>query len=145
MAIRRISPTQAKQRLDEAAAVALFDIRERGEYNLGHVPGSTSLPRRDIEFRLARLLPVSNASVIVIGDGGARGERAAAALSRAGFDDVAILKGGFAAWSQAGYPTVSGVNVPSKAFGEKVHAERHPTETTPQELAENIRSGDKPL
>ncbi len=145
MAIRHISPAQAKQRLDEAAAVALFDVRERGEYNQGHIPGSTSLPRRDIEFRLARLLPAQSVPVIVTGDGGARDDRAAVALIRAGCDDVAILGGGFAAWSQCGYSTISGVNVPSKAFGEKVHAERRVPETTPQELAESVRRGAKPL
>ncbi|HEY1266990.1 MAG TPA: rhodanese-like domain-containing protein [Candidatus Binatia bacterium] len=145
MAIRRISPAEAKQRLGEAAALALFDIRERGEYNTGHIPGSTSLPRRDIEFRLARLLPAPSVPVIVTGDVGARDVRAATALDRAGCNDVAILEGGLAAWTQAGYPIASGVNVPSKAFGEKVHAERRVPETTPQELAESIRGGAKPL
>jgi rhodanese-related sulfurtransferase len=145
MPIRRISPTEAKQRLDEAASLALFDIRERGEYNLGHIPGSTSLPRRDIEFRLARMLPVRTGPVIVTGDGGARDERAAPALIRAGCGDVAILEGGFAAWSQCGYSIASGVNVPSKAFGEKVHAEHLVPEITPQQLADSIRGGEKPL
>ena len=145
MAIRRISPAEAKQRFDEAASCALLDIRERGEYNLGHIPGSTSLPRRDIEFRLARLLPVPTVPVIVTGDGGAREEHAAAALSRAGCNDIAILEDGFAAWSQASYATASGGNVPSKAFGEKIHQERRVPETTPQELAESIRRGEKPL
>jgi rhodanese-related sulfurtransferase len=145
MAIRRINPAQAKQRLDEAAALALFDIRERGEYNAGHIPGSTSLPRRDIEFRIARLLPARSVPAIVTGDGGARDERAAVALIRAGCDDVAILEGGLAAWSQCGYSIASGVNVPSKAFGEKIHQERRPPETTPEELADSIRGGEKPL
>src|ERR1051325_5439833 len=145
MAIRRISPARANQRPDGPAPHAFFDIRERGEYNLGHIPGSTSLPRRDIEFRLARLLPAPTVPVIVVGGGGAREERAAASLSRAGCDDTAILEGGFAAWSQAGYATASGVNVPSKAFGEKIPRERRVPEPTPQELAESIRHGEKPL
>jgi len=145
MAIRRISPARAKQRLDGPAPHAFFDIRERGEYNLGHIPGSTSLPRRDIEFRLSRLLPAPTVPVIVIGDGGAREERAAASLSSAGCNDIAILEGGFAAWVKASYAAASGVNVPSKAFGEKIHGERRVPETTPQELAESIRRGEKPL
>ncbi|HEX2386920.1 MAG TPA: rhodanese-like domain-containing protein, partial [Candidatus Binatia bacterium] len=136
MRIRRISPAEAKQRLDEAAARALFDIRERGEYNVGHIPGSTSLPRRDVEFRLARLLPAQSVPVIVTGDGGGRDERAAAALSSAGCLDLVVLEGGFPAWAESGYLTVSGVNVPSKAFGERVHEEYAVPEITAEALAE---------
>ena len=34
--------------------------------------------------------------------------------------DVAVLDGGTKAWAAAGYELFSGVNVPSKAFGEWV-------------------------
>ena len=32
---------------------AVFDVRERGEYNECQIPGTTSLPRSQIEFRIA--------------------------------------------------------------------------------------------
>src|SRR5690606_18054832 len=37
-----------------------------------------------------------------------------------GYHNVAVLKGGQASWTLAGYPVYSGVFVPSKAFGEIV-------------------------
>ena len=50
------------------------------------------------------------------------------------------------AWRNEGRPTVSGVNVPSKAFGEKVHHERNIPDVTPEELKalrrERRRSAD---
>ena len=144
MTVRRISSVLLKQWLDEERLFALFDIRERGEYNAGHIPGATSLPRRDIEFRLARLLPVPTIPVIVAGAGDGREERAAATLIRAGYADVAILDGGLSAWTESGYPRATGVNVPSKSFGEKIHGECNVPEITPEELAERVRGGETP-
>src|SRR5207248_3696579 len=46
--------------------------------------------------------------------------RAAAILAAAGYDDLTWLEGGIAAWAAAGREVFSGVNVPSKAFGEFV-------------------------
>ena len=47
---------------DLAAAIddldlALIDVRETGEYNTAHIPGSWSLPRRQIEARIADMVP----------------------------------------------------------------------------------------
>ena len=47
-------------------------------------------------------------------------ERLAEILRGLGCTDVAVLEGGTPAWGAAGYELFSGVNVPSKAFGEWV-------------------------
>ena len=36
---------------------AVFDVRERGEFNSGQIANATSLPRSQIEFRIAELVP----------------------------------------------------------------------------------------
>ena len=38
---------------------AVFDVRERGEFNQCQIPTTTSLPRSQIEFRLAQLFPIT--------------------------------------------------------------------------------------
>ena len=58
-----------------------------------------------------------------------------------GYSEVSILDGGLTAWRNEGRPTVSGVNVPSKAFGEKVHHERNIPDVTPEELKALRESG----
>ena len=55
-------------------------------------------------------------------------------LGEFGYENVSILDGGLPGWRKEGLPTVSGVNVPSKAFGEKVHHERTIPEISPEEL-----------
>ena len=113
---------------------AVLDVRERGEYNHCQIPYTTSLPRRQIEFRIAELVPDRKVQLIVYDDGGARATLAAATLARVGYQDVAVLDGGLSAWQHQGRPTVDGVNVPSKAFGERVHHERNVPDLTPEEL-----------
>ena len=39
---------------------AVFDVRERGEYNQCQTPAATSLPRSQIEFRLGPACPRSH-------------------------------------------------------------------------------------
>ena len=115
---------------------AVFDIRERGEFNQCHIAGSTSLPRSQIEFRIAELVPDSSIPLVLYDDGGGRARLASGTLVQLGYKNIAVLDGGLPAWTQAGYPTTSGVNVPSKAFGERVYHEGRIPEITPEELKE---------
>jgi rhodanese-related sulfurtransferase len=131
---RLISCHALKTLMDEGRAYALFDVRERGEYSRGQIWLATSLPRREIEFRLPELVPVKRTPVVVYDEGGERASLAAATMARMGYGEVRLLEGGLPAWEAAGYPTVTGVNVPSKAFGEEVHAASGIPEITPEEL-----------
>jgi len=113
---------------------AVFDVRERGEYNHAQIPGATSLPRSQIEFRIGELVPDRRVPIVVYDEGGRRAAMAAITLSELGYVDVAILKGGLSAWRSDGRETVSGVNVPSKAFGERVHHDREVPDLSAEEL-----------
>jgi rhodanese-related sulfurtransferase len=113
---------------------AVFDVRERGEYNQCQIPHTTSLPRSQIEFRIAELVPDREVQLIVYDEGGARASLAAPTLAGLGYQRVVVLGGGLGAWQSKGRPTSSGVNVPSKAFGERVYHERDVPDLTPQEL-----------
>jgi rhodanese-related sulfurtransferase len=113
---------------------ALFDVRERGEFNECQICGATSLPRSQIEFRIGHLVANRNIPIVLYDDGTARAPLAAATLLRLGYEQIAVLAGGLTAWQAEGRPTVSGVNVPSKAFGEKVHHDRNIPDLTAEEL-----------
>lgn len=113
---------------------AVFDVRERGEYNECQIPHTTSLPRSQLEFRIAELVPDRDIPIVVYDEGGARAPLAAATLLRLGYPEISILDGGLSAWQNGRRPTASGVNVPSKAFGERVHHERKVPDLSPDEL-----------
>ncbi|MEZ5341109.1 MAG: hypothetical protein R2706_06575 [Acidimicrobiales bacterium] len=64
--------------------------------------------------------PVATRLVWCDGGDGTLAGRAGARSEAMGWTNVAVLEGGTTAWAAAGYELYSGVNVPSKAFGEFV-------------------------
>jgi rhodanese-related sulfurtransferase len=127
---------------DPRARFALIDVREPGEYNLAHIPGASSVPRRQLETRLGRLLPFRGVDVVLCDDTGRRAALAAATLARMGYPRVAVLQGGVNRWASENRPTEWGMNVPSKDFGEKVEVQHHVPTIDADELARRQRRGD---
>ncbi|HEY4912150.1 MAG TPA: rhodanese-like domain-containing protein, partial [Methylomirabilota bacterium] len=138
-----ITAAALKSLLDTQATCALIDVREPGEYNDSHIPGASLVPRRQLEFRMGRLVPDRGTHLIVCDDDGRRAPLAAATLEAMGFRQVAVLDGGINRWTTVGYPTEWGVNVPSKDFGEKMQVVHHIAEMHPEELHARQRRGEK--
>jgi len=132
--MKTISPGELAGLMNSDGLYAVFDVRERGEFNEGQIPQATSLPRSQIEFRVAELVPNRMVAIVVYDEEGERAALAAQTLTEIGYRSVSVLEGGLNEWRKQGRPIVSGVNVPSKAFGEKVHHERCIPEITPEEL-----------
>lgn len=128
--------------LDSGSALALIDVREHGEYNLAHIPGSSSVPRRQLEARMPRLVPFRGVQVVLCDDNGRRAALAAATLERMGYTRVAVLEGGVNRWASLEQPTEWGMNVPSKDFGERVEVEHHVPTIDAVELARRQKRGD---
>src|SRR6516165_7727264 len=88
---------------------------------------------------MRRLVPRWGTRIVLCDAGDGLAERAATILSGAGYTSVAILRGGIAAWANAGFELFSGVNVPSKAFGEFVEHESKTPSMAPEELVRLLR------
>ena len=131
---KRILPADTAALMASDGLFAVFDVRERGEYNQAQIPNATSLPRSQIEFRISDLVPNRRVPIVVYDEGGSRVGLAATTLNSLGYLDVAVLQGGLGAWQSDGHETVSGVNVPSKAFGERVHHDRNVPDMSAEEL-----------
>src|SRR6266699_7042166 len=139
----KMTAAALKSLLDARGTCALIDVREPGEYNDAHIPGASLVPRRQLDFRLGRLVPFTGTQVIVCDDDGRRAALAAATLEGMGFRQVAVLEGGINRWTTEGYPTEWGVNVPSKDFGEKIQVVHHVAEMHPEELQARQQRGEK--
>lgn len=116
---------QVKEMLKSGEVFAFFDVREEGEFSTqGHPLFATPLPLSRLEPRALALLPDPNIRIVLMDSGEegqtGRANRAAAALSRLGYTNLSVMAGGLKAWRDAGYEVFTGVNVPSKAFGEIV-------------------------
>src|SRR5262249_7826608 len=76
--------------------------------------------------KFARLVPRRGTRIVLCDDADGLVERAADILARAGYTKLHALDGGVAAWAAAGFELVSGVYLPSKAFGQFAERARAP-------------------
>ena len=137
----KVDARALKAMLADGRELALIDVREELVFSQNHLLFARSVPLSRLELRLARLVPRRTTRIVLCDDADGMAERAAGILARAGYTDVAVLDGGVAAWAAAGFELFSGVNVPSKAFGEFVeHASATPS-IAADELDRLIRAG----
>jgi rhodanese-related sulfurtransferase len=104
--ITEISPSEAAARLESRDAV-IVDVREKDEWDEGHIPDAIHMSRGTIELDIEEKVPNTNAMVICHCGGGGRSALAAESLQRMGYKNVRSMAGGFKAWKAAGLPTTS--------------------------------------
>jgi rhodanese-related sulfurtransferase len=103
--IAEISPEDAAQKLQNAEAVVI-DVREKDEYDEGHIPHAINLSRGTIELDIEEKVPDPNAMIICHCGGGGRSALAAESLQKMGYKNVRSMAGGLRAWKAAGLPTM---------------------------------------
>src|SRR5688572_5910664 len=130
-----ISARRVSELLGGAGELALLDVREQGVHYRGHPFFACSAPLSRLELVIGDLVPRKTVGVVVL-DGGGEGlaEKAERKLGELGYTDVAVLEGGCDGWKAAGLELFSGVNVPSKAFGEFVEHHYGTPRIAPGEL-----------
>ena len=102
--ITEISPQDAAAKLNRGEAV-IIDVRDKDEWDEGHIPGATHISRGTIELDIEEKVPDSNAMIICHCGGGGRGALATESLQKMGYNNVRNMAGGFKAWKAAGLPT----------------------------------------
>lgn len=134
---RAVTPQQLQQWLFDGQEIALFDVREHGQYGEAHLFHGVNLPYSRLELEVRRLAPNPQARLVIYDqDGGDVAARAAQRLQTLGYGRVHILDGGADAWQAVGLQLFAGVHVPSKAFGELVEEVTHTPHVTAKQLAE---------
>src|SRR5438270_10526439 len=142
-----VAPQQVRAMLKDGGEVALLDVREEGVFSeRGHPFFANSVPLSRLELLIRDLVPRPLTRIIVYdGDDEGLAERAATKLALMGYRNLAIMAGGARAWAAAGYELFTGVNVPSKAFGELVEHRCGTPHMAAGELKRRLDAGEKVL
>lgn len=120
---------------------ALIDVRERMEYEGKQILFSTNIPRKLLEFRISELVPVKNTKIVLYCNDESRSTLAANTLEKLGYTSVYVLEGGLDQWDKENNYLINGVNVPSKAFGERVS--RNVPYVEPETVNKRLKSDEK--
>ncbi len=98
-----------KLRIESGANdLIILDVRERDQFEQGHVAGARLLPRGQLELRVNDELPDPTRRVLVCCEFGRISTLATATLREMGFLGAVALDGGMKAWRGAGYPVETG-------------------------------------
>ncbi len=86
---------------------ALFvDVREREEWEEGHLPGAVHVSRGNLESRIEGVAPDKQQPVVLYCATGNRSAFAAKSLAELGYEHPVSLTGGFTDWKRNGYEVV---------------------------------------
>ena len=129
--------------LNDAEEIALFDVREAGQFGEGHLFFAVPLPYSRLELDVTRLAPRRDVRVVLVDDGDGIAGKAARRLAVLGYTQVSVLAQGIHGWRAAGYTLFKGVNLPSKTFGELVEHAYDTPHISASELARRQAAGEK--
>jgi adenylyltransferase/sulfurtransferase len=101
--IEEIDAVRASE-LRETESPVFVDVRERTEWDEGHVPGAVHVPKSHLESRIEQAVPDRDATVVVYCASGSRSVFAAKTLEELGYEHVVSLSGGFTDWKRNGFP-----------------------------------------
>ena len=87
-----------------AEGARVIDVRERNEWDAGHIPGATLLPVRETAQRIADLVPDRSTALLLHCAAGVRSATAAARLVELGYTNVTSLRADIRQWAPAGGP-----------------------------------------
>ncbi len=127
--------------LDEKE-IALIDVREQGPFGTNHLLLAVNIPLSQFDLVIGDFVPRHSTRIVLCDEDEAFAVRASVILGKLGYTDVSILSGGVNAWACAGFELFSGVNVPSKAFGEYVEHHFGTPNITAEELKSKVDGGE---
>jgi rhodanese-related sulfurtransferase len=104
--VPRMSATELRTKLASGEAVAV-DVRGSVPYELGHLPGAIWMPLGLLQSRAGELPEDKLLVTYCTCKAEESSLEAALLLAKGGFERVAVLHGGYPAWTAAGFPTES--------------------------------------
>ncbi|MFN2468053.1 MAG: molybdopterin-synthase adenylyltransferase MoeB [Gaiellaceae bacterium] len=120
--IDEIPASRARELLGAPEPPILVDVRERDEWDEGHIPGAAHIPRGFLESRIEQAAPDRSHPIVLYCASGSRSAFAAKTLEDLGYEDVVSLAGGFADWKRNGLPAEISRSLPS---GQRARYSRH--------------------
>ena len=94
---KRISMDEAKTLMEKKEGYILLDVRTKGEYESGYIPGAINIPLSDIDEKIISSLPDKSQMILVYCRSGNRSREASDKLSKLGYSNVLEI-GGINAW-----------------------------------------------
>ena len=104
--IREANIQEVDTRIKLDKNISILDVREKEEWDEGHLPGATHIPRGFLEVRVEKTVDDHTKPIIVYCAGGTRSAFAAKTLQDMGYTNVVSMAGGYGEWKNGGMPFI---------------------------------------
>jgi len=104
---RSVSPQELVDMVNRDGALVV-DVRDPNEYSQGHIARAVNMPHGSLATRLKEIEKHKEKPVVLACKMGQHAGAAGTVLRKAGFKQVARLKGGIAEWRNQNMPVVRG-------------------------------------
>ena len=88
---------EAKTLMEKEDGYILLDVRTKGEYESGYIPGAINIPLSDIDEKIISSLPDKSQMILVYCRSGNRSREASDKLSKLGYTNILEI-GGINVW-----------------------------------------------
>lgn len=137
----QVTASEVRQWLAGGGELALIDVREEGQFGLGHPLLASNIPYSRLEAEIGLRVPRLQTRIVLVDAGDGIAGKAESRLRQLGYVDVHRLQGGIEGWRAAGLELFEGTNVPSKAFAEILEVAAHTPHVSADELQALQASG----
>ena len=100
-----VSAQELVQLVNNEGAI-IVDVRDKAEFEGGHIVDAINIPYGNIESRLGELKKYQDKPIVLACKMGQHSGAAGTALRKAGFENVSRLRGGIAEWRGQSLPVV---------------------------------------
>lgn len=104
---RSVSPQQLVDMVNREGAVVV-DVRDPNDYSQGHIASALNMPHGSLATRLGEIEKYKEKPIVLACKMGQHAGAAGTVLRKAGFTNIARLKGGIAEWRNQNMPVVRG-------------------------------------
>src|SRR5660398_230057 len=91
-----ITAEEVQRRLESGQRMQLIDVRTRGEFKSGHIPGAVHITLKNLERKSGEI--ARDLDIVVYCKSSLRRRRAASSLCKMGCERVSNMTGGLSAW-----------------------------------------------
>ena len=95
--IRKISPKEAKENMENDPKIQLIDVRENDEFYEGHMPKAKNIPLGTISDEIKKYVTNKEVTIYLYCHSGMRSRQACIELTKLGYTNVYNL-GGIISW-----------------------------------------------
>jgi sulfur-carrier protein adenylyltransferase/sulfurtransferase len=106
--IREVTPEEMERLKRAGEPVLVVDVREKEDFEGGHLPGAVSVPRGALEMNIDDHTTDEGRPIVCYCGGGSRSALSALTLQQMGYRNVMSLNGGFRGWKESGRDVESG-------------------------------------